>query len=194
MVRSGPADLPEAQGPPGRDVHPSQQGLHPAREGPARGSAPLPGRVLGHLHADGRPGRRSVDRLNRGMVYQAQGEFQKAFNEFDRCRELFEGKVADRLGLAKALSGCGLALGSPRRPDHRRGDVAFRPDALQRARRIRVVGDRTACSQVRRTLHARSIIVIWTRRYGMRKSSQSSYWRSARCCSCKYLRGRTIST
>ena len=49
-------------------------------------------------------------RLNRGMVYQARGEFQQAFNEFDACRELFEGKVADRLGLAKALSGCGLAL------------------------------------------------------------------------------------
>jgi tetratricopeptide (TPR) repeat protein len=48
--------------------------------------------------------------LNRGLIYQAQDEFRQAFTEFDRSRELFEVKVGDRLGLAKALSGCGLAL------------------------------------------------------------------------------------
>jgi tetratricopeptide (TPR) repeat protein len=48
--------------------------------------------------------------LHRGLTYQAQGEFQQAFTELDRSRRLFEDKVGDRLGLARALSGCGLAL------------------------------------------------------------------------------------
>jgi tetratricopeptide (TPR) repeat protein len=48
--------------------------------------------------------------LNRGLIYQAQDKFQQALTAFDRSRELFEVKVGDRLGLAKALSGCGLAL------------------------------------------------------------------------------------
>jgi tetratricopeptide (TPR) repeat protein len=48
--------------------------------------------------------------LNRGLVQQAQGRFREAFADFDRCRELFETTVGDRLGLAKALAGCGQAL------------------------------------------------------------------------------------
>jgi tetratricopeptide (TPR) repeat protein len=48
-------------------------------------------------------------RLNRGLIYQAQGEFQQALAELDRSRELFEDKVGDQLGLARALSGCGQA-------------------------------------------------------------------------------------
>jgi tetratricopeptide (TPR) repeat protein len=48
--------------------------------------------------------------LNRGLIYQAQGEFQRALAEFDRSRVLFEDQVGDRLGLARALSGCGQAF------------------------------------------------------------------------------------
>jgi tetratricopeptide (TPR) repeat protein len=48
-------------------------------------------------------------RLNRGLAYQALGDHQRALAEFDRSRELFEAKVSDRLGHARALSGCGTA-------------------------------------------------------------------------------------
>ena len=48
--------------------------------------------------------------LHRGLTYQAQGEFERALAEFDRSRELFEDKVGDPLGLARALSGRGQAF------------------------------------------------------------------------------------
>ena len=92
IVRPGATDLQGPGGSPRGGLRPPRQGIHPAEEGRHKEALARLADCLARFTQMGDRAGEAFTRFNRGLIYQAQGEFQRALEELDLLPRAFRGQ------------------------------------------------------------------------------------------------------